>query len=501
MEGRPPFDPDEDLDFDFESSRRKRYERETGERPALGDTGSEPEADDDGDAPDTGEQQRRERPSSASMKLPGLGAARRRRRNRKRDRDRDRDRDRPARAAAAASTDTGEQRRLRDDPYTPAEVPVPGSRRERHRDLPAQVRRRQVIAIGVVALVLLGGLYALASSIFGGDEDEGPTPAKKLIGQTVIGKLGKGTPDNKLLRRVRKGQVGGFIVEPRDAEALSLQTEALNAAAEEGDNPPLLFVIDQEGGDVKRLPGPPTVSPQEPGRERRPGRGRVAGGGDGDVPARARRQRRPGARDGRLVPGDRGLDRRQDLRRGPGGRLGRRFRVHRGTRVPGRGRYRQALPRARPGDGQHGRRDGRDSGHPGGPGRGPDPVPGRGGCRRGPGDDVLGVLSGARLRPAGRVRRSPSSRACCAKTSASTGSIISDDLESAAISAQADAAGTEAVSAFGAGVDLLLYASTAKGSVTGFNAIVEAFKADTITREQLEETTGRIADLKSSLGG
>ena len=103
---------------------------------------------------------------------------------------------------------------------------------------------------------LLGGGYALASALFGGGEEEGPTPVKKLVGQTVIGKLGKGTPDNKLLRRVRKGQVGGFIVEPRNAEALTRQTEALNAAAEEGDNPPLLFVIDQEGGDVKRLPGP-----------------------------------------------------------------------------------------------------------------------------------------------------------------------------------------------------------------------------------------------------
>ena len=31
MEGGPPFDPD-DLDFDFETSRRRRWERETGER-------------------------------------------------------------------------------------------------------------------------------------------------------------------------------------------------------------------------------------------------------------------------------------------------------------------------------------------------------------------------------------------------------------------------------------------------------------------------------------
>ena len=38
MEGRPPFDPDDDLDFDFESTRRRQWEREhpgegTEERP------------------------------------------------------------------------------------------------------------------------------------------------------------------------------------------------------------------------------------------------------------------------------------------------------------------------------------------------------------------------------------------------------------------------------------------------------------------------------------
>src|SRR4051812_30706200 len=36
-------------------------------------------------------------------------------------------------------SETGERRRLRDDPFTPARVPVPGERRSRRRDMPAKV--------------------------------------------------------------------------------------------------------------------------------------------------------------------------------------------------------------------------------------------------------------------------------------------------------------------------------------------------------------------------
>ena len=103
---------------------------------------------------------------------------------------------------------------LRDDPYTPAEVPVPGSRRSRHRDLPAKVRRRQAVLLGVGAVVVLLLIVVAANAIFGGggdDEDE-PLPLKKLAGQSIIAKLGKGGPDAELLRRVRKGQIGGVIV-------------------------------------------------------------------------------------------------------------------------------------------------------------------------------------------------------------------------------------------------------------------------------------------------
>src|SRR5205085_8357416 len=79
-------------------------------------------------------------------------------------------------------SETGERRRLRDDPFTPARVPVPGERRSRRRDMPAKVRRRQAAGIGIVAVVvLIGGIVLLS----GGDDSTEPLPLKQLVGQTV----------------------------------------------------------------------------------------------------------------------------------------------------------------------------------------------------------------------------------------------------------------------------------------------------------------------------
>jgi beta-N-acetylhexosaminidase len=302
MEGGRPFDPD-DLDFDFASSRRRRLERDTGERRVEGgpeeppsneydeapseeepydlsretgdtsyetgerpyDTGASPydtgerrqgtgEYDTGEDPFDTGERRRRrEQESRRGGLLGGLKLGRRRSRDR---------RERPA-----ASTETGE-RRLEDDPYTPAEVAVSQSRRERRRDLPAKVRRRQAGLIGLAAVLVLAVIVIAASAIFGGgDDDESqPLPLKKLAGQTIIGKVGKADPNQQLLRRVRKGLIGGFIfTSPRDEATLAAQAATLQQAAADGGNPPLLMMIDQEGGEVKRLDGPPNTDPQDMG--------------------------------------------------------------------------------------------------------------------------------------------------------------------------------------------------------------------------------------------
>lgn len=163
--------------------------------------------------------------------------------------------------------ETGERRAVRGDTgefERSGRRPPPG-RRGRHRDLPARVRRRQAGVVGVVALVLVVGLIVAVSG--GGDGTEQQTIAlKRLVGQTIVAKLGKRGADPELLTRIRRGRVGGVIAFPRNAQGLRADVEEIQAAAEQGGNPPLLVLIDQEGGDVKRLPdGPPDRSPQQLG--------------------------------------------------------------------------------------------------------------------------------------------------------------------------------------------------------------------------------------------
>lgn len=142
----------------------------------------------------------------------------------------------------------------------------PPGRRVRRRDLPSRVRRRQDVAVGaVVVAVLVGGVVLLSGRGGGGGQEQG-TPLKKLAGQTIVGKMGQGGPDKQMLKQVRVGQLGNLIVLPHDARSLKGDVARVQKAAREGGNPPLLIMIAQEGGFVKRLPGPPNTSPNDLGK-------------------------------------------------------------------------------------------------------------------------------------------------------------------------------------------------------------------------------------------
>jgi beta-N-acetylhexosaminidase len=120
--------------------------------------------------------------------------------------------------------------------------------------------------IGGVAIVVIIGLIVLISS-GGGSSSEEAVPLKRLVGQTIVAKLGAKGADQALIRRVRHGQVGGVIAFPSDPQKLKADVQQLQAAAKAGDNPPLLVMVDQEGGDVKRLnDGPPDISPVDLGK-------------------------------------------------------------------------------------------------------------------------------------------------------------------------------------------------------------------------------------------
>jgi beta-N-acetylhexosaminidase len=88
-----------------------------------------------------------------------------------------------------------------------------------------------------------------------------PLSLAKAVGQLIIGTYAGPTPPASMLDAVRAGQVGAIILmgdnTTRGIAGTDEATNALQAAARSGGNPGLLIMTDQEGGEVKRLAGPP----------------------------------------------------------------------------------------------------------------------------------------------------------------------------------------------------------------------------------------------------
>ena len=92
----------------------------------------------------------------------------------------------------------------------------------------------------------------------------GPTLGQ-LVGQRLLIRMRGPVPSAELLAQIRRGQIGGVVlfgntIPPGGPPVLVRQ---LQAAARAGGQLPLLIAIDQEGGGVKRLPGPPTKAPSQ----------------------------------------------------------------------------------------------------------------------------------------------------------------------------------------------------------------------------------------------
>src|SRR5690348_17194926 len=95
---------------------------------------------------------------------------------------------------------------------------------------------------------------------------------EQAVGQLVIGSLPGTTVPDGLARRIRRGELGGVILFARNYAShaqLRQLTTRLQAERRRAPRPlrdiPLLIMIDQEGGLVKRLPGAPNLSPVEVG--------------------------------------------------------------------------------------------------------------------------------------------------------------------------------------------------------------------------------------------
>ena len=102
------------------------------------------------------------------------------------------------------------------------------------------------------------------TSARGTNEQPPASSVATLVGQVIMSGMSGTWPDAQLVNDVRAGRVGGVIIMPSNVSmSLPNAVRALQAAAQQGGNPPLLISTDQEGGGVKRLIGPPTIATQQ----------------------------------------------------------------------------------------------------------------------------------------------------------------------------------------------------------------------------------------------
>lgn len=91
-------------------------------------------------------------------------------------------------------------------------------------------------------------------------------PLRKALGQMMVARFAGADPAAGFLDRIRKGEVGGVILFEENLQggeaAIAKRIERLQTAARKGGDPLLLVMVDQEGGPVRRLPGPPKFAPR-----------------------------------------------------------------------------------------------------------------------------------------------------------------------------------------------------------------------------------------------
>jgi beta-N-acetylhexosaminidase len=121
-----------------------------------------------------------------------------------------------------------------------------------------------VAAVGVVALIL-GGAAGAATG--GGTQAPKGLSIGRAVGQMLIAGFSGTAAPARLLARIRDGRIGGVILFAANTTGGAAQTKrligTLQRAAAAAHQPGLLVMTDQEGGSVRRLPGPPNHAASE----------------------------------------------------------------------------------------------------------------------------------------------------------------------------------------------------------------------------------------------
>jgi beta-N-acetylhexosaminidase len=123
-----------------------------------------------------------------------------------------------------------------------------------------------------------------ATASRGGPRAPASLTPEQLAGQRVIYSYSGLTPPASLLSLIRHGKAAGVIFFgdniSSDAQIAAV-TQELEQADASPDNPvkqPLLLMTDQEGGEVRRLPGQPDLSEKQIGQSSDPGAAATAAG-------------------------------------------------------------------------------------------------------------------------------------------------------------------------------------------------------------------------------
>jgi beta-N-acetylhexosaminidase len=130
--------------------------------------------------------------------------------------------------------------------------------------------RRLTLAVALVASAVL--ITACVNTDSGPEAKTAaaqPLTLRQQIGQHFVFPFSGKTPPKALVKRIRRGEAAGVILFGRNvssAAQVSRLTRRLQAIPRpKGMEAPLLVMVDQEGGIVKRIPGAPTKSAAQMG--------------------------------------------------------------------------------------------------------------------------------------------------------------------------------------------------------------------------------------------
>jgi beta-N-acetylhexosaminidase len=128
------------------------------------------------------------------------------------------------------------------------------------------------LVVGLLALLLGTGIVGAPAAA---DDRLALGFARQAAGQRVIYSYPGLTPPESLLARIRAGEAAGVIFFGENVSSQSqirgVVQQLRAAAAQSPTRRPLLLMTDQEGGQIRRLPGEPALSHKDVGTSSNPG--------------------------------------------------------------------------------------------------------------------------------------------------------------------------------------------------------------------------------------